>query len=111
MAEGGEVEMEPSSGVPPEYCEFLPKGEFKRALPWLVKNRDTGAACTPPTPPPSLPLPSPRRPKSPLPRPPSPSFLPRGLPFCGEAASCAPRPPPTCSRSMGPASRDPTRLS
>ena len=54
MAEGEEVEMEPSSGVPPEYCEFLPKSEFKRALPWLVKNRDTGAACTTPTPPPPL---------------------------------------------------------
>ena len=56
-----EVDLEPSSGVPPEYCEFLPKAEFRRALPWLVQNRDAGAHPPPPPPLPLLPLPpSPR---------------------------------------------------
>ena len=31
---------EPSSGLPAEYCEYLPKGEFKKALPWLAKTFD-----------------------------------------------------------------------
>ena len=52
-----EVDLEPSSGVPPEYCEFLPKAEFRRALPWLVQNRDAGAH--PPPPPPASPPPPP----------------------------------------------------
>ena len=69
-----EVDLEPSSGVPPEYCEFLPKAEFRRALPWLVQNRDAGAH--PPPPPP-------RFPSSPSPPPPAPCLPPpgRGAPW------------------------------
>mmetsp|Transcript_15529 Transcript_15529/g.44043 ORF Transcript_15529/g.44043 Transcript_15529/m.44043 type:complete len:186 (+) Transcript_15529:2-559(+) len=33
-----QVEYEPSSGLPGEYCEFLPKADFQRTLPWLLKH-------------------------------------------------------------------------
>mmetsp|Transcript_12804 Transcript_12804/g.33151 ORF Transcript_12804/g.33151 Transcript_12804/m.33151 type:complete len:201 (-) Transcript_12804:814-1416(-) len=34
-----EVEYEPSSGMPPEFCEYLPKADFMKSLPWLSENR------------------------------------------------------------------------
>merc|ERR1711934_1025411 len=34
-----EVEYEPATGMPPEFCEYLPKEDFLRALPWLSANR------------------------------------------------------------------------
>ena len=37
-----EVEYEPSSGMPPEFCEYLPKEDFLKALPWLSENRSLG---------------------------------------------------------------------
>merc|ERR1711934_1284035 len=33
------VEYEPVTGVPPEFCEYLPKDDFLKALPWLAENR------------------------------------------------------------------------
>ena len=33
------VELEPSSGVPPEMCEFLSGEEFAGALPWLLRHK------------------------------------------------------------------------
>ena len=37
-----EVEYEPSSGMPPEFCEYLPKEDFLKALAWLSENRSLG---------------------------------------------------------------------
>jgi len=37
-----EVEYEPATGMPPEFCEYLPKEDFLRALPWLSANRSFG---------------------------------------------------------------------
>ncbi len=37
-----EVEYEPSSGMPPEFCEYLPKDEFMKSLAWLSENRSLG---------------------------------------------------------------------
>lgn len=34
------VELHPVAGIPPEYCEFLPKAEFEKCVPWLLQNRD-----------------------------------------------------------------------
>ena len=36
------VEYEPVTGVPPEFCEYLPKDDFLKALPWLAENRSLG---------------------------------------------------------------------
>ena len=36
------VEYEPVTGMPPEFCEYLPKEDFLKALPWLAENRDLG---------------------------------------------------------------------
>ena len=35
-----DVELHPVAGIPPEYCEFLPKAEFEKCVPWLLQNRD-----------------------------------------------------------------------
>ena len=40
MVEPVEVEYHPVSGIPPEYSEFLTKGEFEKDIPWLLENRD-----------------------------------------------------------------------
>jgi hypothetical protein len=34
------VGLHPVAGIPPEYCEFLPKAEFEKCVPWLLQNRD-----------------------------------------------------------------------
>mmetsp|Transcript_2627 Transcript_2627/g.2930 ORF Transcript_2627/g.2930 Transcript_2627/m.2930 type:complete len:193 (+) Transcript_2627:183-761(+) len=39
MVEAQVVEYCPVSTCPPEFCEFLPKAEFEKCLPWLVENR------------------------------------------------------------------------
>ncbi|KAK3262021.1 hypothetical protein CYMTET_29102 [Cymbomonas tetramitiformis] len=39
MVEPVEIEFHPVTGFPPEYCEFVPKGEFEKCLPWLLENR------------------------------------------------------------------------
>lgn len=36
------VEYEPATGMPPEYCEYLPKEEFMKSLKWLSENRSFG---------------------------------------------------------------------
>ena len=38
------VEYEPVTGVPPEFCEYLPKDDFLKALPWLAENRSFGGS-------------------------------------------------------------------
>lgn len=35
------VEYHPAVDLPPEYCEYLPKADFEKCLPWLIRNRDT----------------------------------------------------------------------
>ena len=40
-----EVEYEPSSGMPPEFCEYLPKADFMKSLPWLSENRSLGTSA------------------------------------------------------------------
>lgn len=34
------VELHPVADIPPEYCEYLPKAEFEKCLPWLTTNKD-----------------------------------------------------------------------
>lgn len=31
--------VEPKTGVPPEYCEFLSRKEFVKSIPWLRENK------------------------------------------------------------------------
>lgn len=33
------VDYHPVVDLPPEYCEFLPKADFEKCLPWLIQNR------------------------------------------------------------------------
>ena len=41
------VEYEPVTGMPPEFCEYLSKEDFLRALPWLAENRSLGGSPRP----------------------------------------------------------------